>query len=105
MHNLQHAVAIPFVKTKHDQLGLGSVFALLATTTPLIAVPPQNGKLRIMPDCPIHANGIKRIAKLLSFVVHTTVYNTSSILEGYFEKYCMKSKPTTIPNIFFILGF
>ena len=87
MHYLQHAVATPLVKTKHDQLGIGSVLALLTTMTPLIAIPHQNGKLCIMADCPVHANGIKCIARLLSFVVHTTVYNTSTILEGYFKKY------------------
>ena len=87
MHYLQHAVAIPLVKTKHDQLGIGSVFALLATMAPLIAVSYQNGKLCIMPDCPVHTNGIKFIMRLLSFVVHTTVYNTFSILERHFGKY------------------
>ena len=82
MHYLQHAVAIPLVETKHDQLGIGSVFALLTTTTLLIAEPHQNSKLHIMPDCPVYANGIKHITRLLSFVVHTTVYNLFSILES-----------------------
>ena len=65
----------------------GSVFALLTTTTPLIAVPYQYGKLRIMPDCPVYSNRIEHIIRFLSFLVHTTVYNTLSILERHFRKY------------------
>ena len=40
-----------------------------------------------MPDCPVHANGIKYITGLFSFVVHTTVHSTFSILERHFGKY------------------